>query len=144
MESENTDSLEHDRSVIHQRVRRQHSSEIAHDYVEAIHEIRQTGSLVRVSDLQEVFGVSHVTVIRTLKRLYEKELITGTKSKEISLTDLGESIARRAQEKHEIVRNLFVKLGVSREQSDADAEGVEHHLSEETLNAIQRFLESTP
>ena len=133
---------ENDRSTIHQRVRRQHSSEIAHDYVEAIYEIRETGKPVRISDLKEIFGVSHVTVIKTLKRLLDKGLITNAKSKEIDLTASGLKIAKQSQEKHRIIKNLFIRLGVSEKQSDADAEGVEHHLSQETLDAIQTFLKT--
>ena len=129
-----------DRASIHQRVRKQHSAEIAQDYVEAIYEIRQSGELVRVSRLQEVFGVSHVTVIKTLKRLHEQDLITGTKSKEIDLTEQGRQIAVTAAARHQLLKALFIKLGVSEEQADEDAEGAEHHISQETLNAIELFL----
>lgn len=130
-----------DRAKIHQRVRRQHSLELAQDYVEAIHDILQTGEKVKVTDLQAVFGVSHVTVIRTLKRLEEQELITDTRSKKIGLTDKGQQLAESAAAKHALLKNFFVALGVSEQQADADAEGAEHHLSEETMEAIQRFLE---
>ena len=129
-----------DRASIHQRVRKQHSAEIAQDYVEAIYEIRQSGELVRVSRLQEVFGVSHVTVIKTLKRLHEQDLITGTKSKEIDLAEQGRQIAVTAAARHQLLKALFIKLGVSEEQADEDAEGAEHHISQETLNAIELFL----
>jgi len=129
-----------DRASIHQRVRKQHSAEIAQDYVEAIYEIRESGELVRVSRLQEVFGVSHVTVIKTLKRLHEQDLITGTKSKEIDLTEQGRQIAVTAAARHQLLKALFIKLGVSEEQADEDAEGAEHHISQETLNAIELFL----
>ncbi|WP_026292726.1 metal-dependent transcriptional regulator [Rubritalea marina] len=129
------------RAAIHERVRQQHSSELAQDYVEAIHEILEGGSAVTISALQKVFGVSHVTVIRTLQRLQEQGLISGTKSKEISLTNEGRQVAERAIEKHALLKRFFEALGVSDTQADADAEGAEHHLSEETLEAIRRFLE---
>ena len=128
------------RAKIHERVRRQHSSELAQDYVEAIYVIEERGALVRVSALQEVFGVSHVTVIRTLKRLEEQKLITDTRSKKIRLTEEGQHLAKTAALRHDLLKNLFIALGVSNEQADADAEGAEHHLSEETLNAISKFL----
>lgn len=129
------------RAAIHKRVRQQHSSELAQDYVEAIHEILVEGSAVTVTALQKIFGVSHVTVIRTLQRLLEQDLITGTKSKEISLTAKGTEIAENAARKHDLLKTFFVALGVSQEQADADAEGAEHHLSAETLDAIRAFLE---
>lgn len=129
------------RAKIHQRVRRQHSSELAQDYVEAIYEILEKGIPVSVTSLQEIFGVSHVTVIRTLKRLEEQELITDTRSKKIELTAEGKRIAKAAAAKHGLLKNFFVALGVSEGQADADAEGAEHHLSEETLTAIRKFLD---
>ncbi|MEM1296636.1 MAG: iron dependent repressor, metal binding and dimerization domain protein [Verrucomicrobiota bacterium] len=131
-----------DRATIHQRVRRQHASELAQDYVEAIHEIRQSGNPVKISDLQEIFGVSHVTVIRTLKRIEEQKLVTGTRSKEIELTAKGKRLAKSAAAKHELLKSFFMALGVSESQADADAEGAEHHLSKETLEAIRAFLKS--
>jgi len=128
------------RATIHHRVRRQHASEIAQDYVEAIHEIGETGSAIKIRILQEIFGVSHVTVIRTLKRLEEQGLVSGTRSKEIELTEEGRRLAMSAAARHELLRNFFIALGVSGDQADADAEGAEHHLSDETLNAIRKFL----
>ena len=129
------------RATIHRRVRRQHSAEIAQDYVEAIHEILVTGNPITIRSLQEVFGVSHVTVIRTLKRLENQGLISSTRPKEIELTKEGEKLAEHAAAKHELLRRFFVALGVSDQQADADAEGAEHHLSDETMNAIRVFLE---
>jgi len=127
---------------VHERVRQQHSSELSQDYLEAIYELLQNQSFVRVTDLQEVFSVSHVTVIRTLQRLKDKDLITDTRSKNIFLTQQGEQIAIQAAEKHELLKNFFISLGVSPDQANADAEGAEHHLSEETFNAIQTFVEN--
>lgn len=131
-----------DRAKIHRRVRDQHATELAQDYLEAIQEVRLRRDDVRVSDLQEVFGVSHVTVIRTLKRLEDQGLLTSSKSKEITLTRKGSVIAKKAAARHELLRSFFIALGVGEAQADADAEGAEHHLSEETLDAIRRFLSS--
>ncbi len=128
------------RATIHRRVRRQHSSEIAQDYVEAIHEILGKGELLTIKSLQEVFGVSHVTVIRTLQRLEDQGLISGTRSKEVELTKQGKQLAKSSAAKHELLKNFFVALGVSEQQADADAEGAEHHLSDETMDAIRKFL----
>ena len=123
-------------------MRKQHSSELAQDYVEAIYEILKADAVVTITALQKVFGVSHVTVIRSLKRIHEQGLTTGTKSKQIQLTDTGLALAESAAEKHQLVKQLFIQLGVQEEQADADAEGAEHHLSNETIEAIRRFLES--
>jgi len=125
---------------VHERVRRQHSTELAEDYVEAIYHLTTHGESARVGDLQEMFGVSHVTVIRTLRRLEEQGLLTSAKSREIRLTEEGARMARSSSLRHELVVRFFRALGVSEVQAAADAEGAEHHLSRETLDAIKKFL----
>ncbi|MEM7699084.1 MAG: iron dependent repressor, metal binding and dimerization domain protein [Verrucomicrobiota bacterium] len=126
---------------VHERVRRQHASELAQDYVEAIDELARSGRVIRVSDLQEVFGVSHVTVIRTLQRLEEQGLLESAKSKEIALSEDGKALASEAAGRHALLVEFLCHIGVSPEQADADAEGAEHHLSKETMSAIRRFLD---
>jgi len=128
---------------IHERVRLQHSSELSQDYLESIYELLQSQPVVRISDLKNIFSVSHVTVIRTLQRLKEKDFITDTRSKHIFLTEKGERIAIQSAEKHELLKNFFINLGVSPEQANADAEGAEHHLSDETFQAIRLFQKNS-
>ena len=135
------DSDTPDLDNVHQRVRRQHSTELAQDYVEAIHDITSNGEVVRVTDLQDIFGVSHVTVIRTLRKLEEQGLLSSSKSKQIALTKQGEEVAVASATRHSLLVRFLCALGVSEEQANADAEGAEHHLSKETLLAIERFLE---
>ena len=125
----------------HVRVRNQHSFELAQDYVEAIYHRIERGDQARVTDLQADFGVSHVSVIRALRRLEGQGLLCYSRQEGISLTPEGESMARKAIERHELLVRLFCALGVSHGQADADAEGGEHHLSQETLDAISRFLQ---
>ena len=129
------------KATVHQRVRRQHAAELAQDYVEAIQHHLNSGGEVKVRDLQDDFGVSHVTVIRTLQRLKDQDLVTDTRSRQIQLTEEGKALAREAAERHRLLRRFFIHLGVSEEQADADAEGAEHHLSRETLGAIEKFLD---
>jgi DtxR family manganese transport transcriptional regulator len=125
----------------HDRVRRQHADELAHDYVEALHVMLGAGAPVRVTDLCGVFGVSHVSVIRALRRLGVQGLVRQGGEKGIRLTPQGEAVARSAAERHALLVRFLRELGVSAEQADADAEGAEHHLSAETYAAIRRFLE---
>ena len=129
-----------DKASIHKRVREQHLSEVSEDYLEAIYELLNQNNQVKVSDLQEVFGVSHVTVIKKLQRLQDQGYLEGTKSKQIALTEIGEEIATEAIKKHQLLKRFLMQLGVSEKQADADAEGAEHHLSQETYEAISKFL----
>ncbi len=129
-------------AVRHDRVRRQHSDELAEDYVEAIADLLAGTGQARVTDLQRIFGVSHVSVIRALKRIEERDLISRTAGGSWELTTTGETMARESRERHELVVKFLRKLGVSEAQAQADAEGMEHHLSKETLSAMQQYLES--
>lgn len=132
---------EAERAKHHTRVRKQHARELAQDYVEVIYQFAEkNGNSMRVTDLQVHFGVSHVTVIRALQRLEAQGLLLYTNRKSIQLTPEGESIAKRSVERHELVVRLLCGLGVSEETAEADAEGAEHHFSEETLAAIRSFL----
>jgi len=124
----------------HQRVRKQHSDELAQDYVEAIDALNRSGSSPRVKDLQRIFGVSHVTVIRALERFERRELIARTPSNGIELTPQGKHMAANAAERHSLVVDFLRILGVSSAQAHADAEGLEHHFSQESLDAIRRFI----
>ena len=125
----------------HDRVRRQHSDELAEDYVEAIADLLAASGQARVMDLQGIFGVSHVSVIRALKRIEERSLIYRRKNGAWDLTETGIRMAEESRQRHDLVLNFLRALGVSDTQAEADAEGMEHHLSKETLGAMQRYLE---
>ena len=124
----------------HNRVRRQHSDELAEDYVEAIDGLLTGGGQARVTDLQRIFGVSHVSVIRALKRIEERELIFKTEKGGWGLTATGKAMAVESARRHELVVQFLEALGVSGAQAQADAEGMEHHLSAETLEAFERYV----
>ncbi|MCH8473830.1 MAG: GntR family transcriptional regulator [Opitutales bacterium] len=126
-------------SDAHRAVRLQHRDERTEDYVEAIYLLAQNGKEVRVVDLQGVFGVSHVTVIRALEKL-EKEGLVERGSKGIALTVKGTKLALECYERHRTVESFLLALGVPENAAREDAEGIEHHLGAETLAAMERFL----
>ncbi len=116
-----------------------HAAETAEDYVEAIADlIAQTGE-ARVVDLARVMGVSHVTVVRTLSRLRRSDLVTTQPYRAIHLTTAGTALARRSKHRHGIVVACLEALGVSAAAAQCDAEGIEHHVSAETLAAMEKF-----
>jgi len=124
----------------HERVRRQHSDELAEDYVEAIHALINENGIARVVDLTKIFGVSHVSVIRALARFEKRGLLRRCPDGGILLTDRGVEWAIEAAERHSLVVRFLCGIGVSEDQADADAEGIEHHLSRESLEAMEAFL----
>ena len=125
----------------HESVRKDHARELAEDYVEAIRQIKLQSKSPRVTDLQSVFSVSHVTVIRTLRRLEKQGLVSRSRKDGICLTESGAKLARQSAEMHQLVLAFLKKLGVSEAQAQIDAEGLEHHFSEESLAALRNFLE---
>ncbi|NNJ26783.1 manganese-binding transcriptional regulator MntR [Alienimonas chondri] len=125
----------------HRRTRRDHASETAEDYVEAIREVIETRGACRVSDLAERFSVSHVTVTRTVGRLVRDGLAETAPRAPITLTPVGARLASACRERHLAVLAFLRALGVSEPAAQLDAEGIEHHVSEETLAAMRRFVQ---
>lgn len=124
----------------HKRTRRAHAAELAEDYVETIAGLIESSGEARVVDLARCLGVSHVTVVRTVARLQRDGLVTARPYRSIFLTDAGRALARRAGVRHRIVIDFLRALGVSEPAACADAEGIEHHVSAETLGAFERFV----
>ncbi len=124
-----------------QRVREAHQTEVAEDYVELIDDLIALTGEARVVDLAERLGVTKATVNNTIQRLVREELVTSAPYRSIFLTTKGQQLARKSRKRHELVRDFLMALGVDQETADADAEGIEHHVSQPTLAAFRRFLE---
>ena len=113
-----------------QRVREAHQTEIAEDYVELIAElIDQTGE-ARVVDLAERLGVTNATVNNTIQRLHRDNLVTTERYRSIFLTENGRRLAEDSRQRHNLVRDFLIALGVEANIANADAEGIEHHVSQ--------------
>ena len=113
----------------HQRIRKDHSTETAEDYVEAVAELIARNSQCRLVDLAEYFGVSHVTANRIVARLAKEGLLKTEPYKPIELTATGRRLAKSCQQRHEIVRSFLIALGLDSATADIDSEGIEHHVS---------------
>ncbi len=127
-------------SATHHAVRRkQHESEAAQDYCEAIAELLDDGVEARVGRIAERFGLSHVTVSRVVRRLAAAGFVEARPHRPIGLTAKGRALAAEAKARHETVVEFLRKLGVDEATAQADAEGIEHHVSPATLRAMRRF-----
>ncbi len=124
----------------HHRTRQAHQVEVAEDYVETIADLLDDQGEARAVDLARRLGVSHVTVNRTVTRLQEAGLVTSRPYRAIFLTPAGRRLAARCRRRHRVVLQLLRKLGVGEETARLDAEGIEHHISRETLAAFERFV----
>ncbi|RMF85155.1 MAG: transcriptional regulator MntR [Planctomycetota bacterium] len=125
----------------HGRIREDHSAETAEDYVELIAQLIAEHGEARTVDLAARLGVSHVTVTRTIARLQRDGFVNSEPYRSIFLTDRGRELAERAKERHRLVVAFLRRLGVSQAAAETDAEGIEHHISEETIAAFRRFVE---
>ena len=125
------------------RARTARSGALLEDYVELIADLLATGGEARPTDVARRLGVSHATAIKTIARLKREGLAPGRPYRGVFLTEEGERLAARVRARHRLVVNVLIALGVPTEAAEADAEGIEHYVSETTLKAFAHFLESS-
>ena len=94
----------------------------------------------RAVDLAERLDISAVTVSKTLQRLQREGFVTAQPYRSVFLTDEGRALAAASRERHAMVLRFLAKLGVPPDVAEIDAEGIEHHVSDQTLNAMRRFV----
>lgn len=122
------------------RVREAHQTETAEDYVELIADLIHARNEARPSDLAARLGVTQATVTRVIARLVEEGFVETEPYRALFLTKKGEALARKCKERHQIVLDFLIKLGVDPETAQFDAEGIEHHISDKTLQIFRDFL----
>jgi DtxR family manganese transport transcriptional regulator len=127
------------RSDPHRRTRRDHATETAEDYVEAVAEILDERGSCRVVDLAERFAVSHVTVSRIVSRLQDEGLLSTERYRPIELTAKGRRLATKARYRHEVVYRFLLTIGLDEATAATDAEGIEHHVSPTTLRRLEQL-----
>ena len=121
------------------RIRRAHQSEVAEDYVEMIADlIAETGE-ARTVDLAARFGVTSPTVNAAIQRLQREGLVETRPYRSIFLTEAGQELAKEARDRHRIVRDFLMAIGVTETVAEEDAEGIEHHVSAETLAVFAKI-----
>ena len=118
------------------KVRADHAAETAQDYVEAVSDIVHRKGVCRVKDLAEHMGVSHVTVSRIVTRLLDEQLVETEPYRPIRLTARGERLAADSRRRHDIVLRFLLSLGVPEDEAGPDAEGIEHHVGDATLQRM--------
>jgi DtxR family manganese transport transcriptional regulator len=128
-------------SASFRKVRADHASETAEDYVEAISDIVHRIGECRVRDLAAHMGVSHVTVTRVIARLQEEDLVDTRPYRPIRLTARGERLAAETRRRHEIVLAFLLRLGVPEIEARRDTEGLEHHVGGATLAKMAAFID---
>ncbi len=130
-----------------EKTRRDHSDETLEDVTELIFRLSGASAdspaeevQVRTAKLVEALGVSQPTVTKMLNRLEREGVVHIHRRQFVHLTDEGLDIARRSAERHSLVVAFLRNLGVSDVTAELDAEGIEHHLSPETMDCIRGYL----
>ncbi len=124
------------------RIRLAHQSEVAEDYVEMISDLIEETGEARTVDLATRFGVTSPTVNAIVRRLQRENLVETRPYRSIFLTEAGKALAESSRARHQIVRDFLVTIGVPETIAEEDAEGVEHHVSEETLAVFAQITDA--
>ena len=115
--------------------------ESAEDYLETILMFCEENGSARSVDIAAHLGVTKPSVSFAMKRLRENGYIHMGDDNRITLTQMGEDIARRILERHHVLTDFLMNMGISEETARADACKIEHDLSDESFNAIQQHVE---
>ena len=110
-------------------------------YLETIYVLTRQGAAVRAIDVGEYMGFSKPSVSRAIGLLRQGGLVEVDALGHLSLTEDGRAVAERTYERHRLLKELFVFLGVDADVADADACKIEHHISDETMSALKAHLE---
>lgn len=109
-------------------------------YLETIYLLTEENPNVRSIDVCEHMGFSKPSVSRAVGLLKNGGYITVDKDGYISLTDVGREVAVKMYDRHKLLTDFLVGLGVDKEIATADACKIEHHISDESFEALKRYI----
>jgi len=122
-------------------------SQSAEDYLERIHELFEEKGYARVVDIASSLKVKQASVTSMVQKLAEAGYLKYEKYRGLILTDKGREVARKIQNRHATLSRFFSLFGLSAETQKEDIEGIEHHLSPDTvavLADLAQFFEQNP
>jgi DtxR family manganese transport transcriptional regulator len=122
------------------QVREAHRLELVEDYVELISDLIRDGGEARQVDIAARLGVAQPTVAKMLKRLVKTGYVVQKPYRGAFLTAEGEALAQASRESHQVVEAFLLALCIDPDTARRDAEGIEHHVSAETVAAFARFI----
>lgn len=125
----------------HTSVREAHETELIEDYIELIADLVDVEGEARAVEVARRLGVRQATVAKMVRRLEERGLVATAPYRPIHLTEAGRTMAESSRRRHAVVLGFLRAMGVSEATARIDAEGIEHHVSDETLELMRRFAE---
>ena len=109
-------------------------------YLESIYVLTKKNGSVRSIDIAEYMGYSKPSISRAMGLLKDGDFIKIAKDGTITLTRAGIAVAEKIYERHTLLSNLLIRLGVSEETASEDACKLEHAISDESFEAIKNFV----
>ncbi|MEE9320515.1 MAG: manganese-binding transcriptional regulator MntR [Granulosicoccus sp.] len=129
-----------DQAEVFSHLRQAHQMESTEDYVELIDDLIRNQGEARLVEIAERFGISQPSASKTITRLQRDGFVTSEPYRSIFLTRKGKKLADACRSRHDLVYRFLVAIGVSEMTAKLDSEGLEHHVSEETLKAFRRII----
>ena len=120
---------------------RHKSEESVEDYLETILILSKQKTQVRSIDVANELGYSKPSVSVAMKNLRQKNYVLVSEEGYLSLTEAGLKLATTVYERHSVISNWLISLGVAREVAVEDACRMEHDISEESFAAIKKYLQ---
>ncbi len=111
-------------------------------YLESIYVLSKKGGAVRSLDVAEYMGFSKPSVSRAIGLLKSGQYVTANEEGHLQLTEAGLEVAEKIYERHTLITEFLVRLGVNPETASDDACKIEHHISDESFKAIKNFAEN--
>ena len=121
------------------KVRDAHKSENTEDYLEIIADLLNTKGEARIVDIASKLDIAQATANKTIQRLQNQGFVKKEPYRSIFLTLKGQQVASISKKRHIIVLTFLKNLGLDIKTAEADAEGIEHHVSDKTLKKMEQF-----
>ena len=121
------------------KVRDAHKTENTEDYLEIIADLLNTNGEARIVDIANKLDIAQATANKTIQRLQSQGFVKKEPYRSIFLTLKGQEVASVSKKRHIIVLTFLKKLGLDAKTAEADAEGIEHHVSDKTLKKMDQF-----
>ena len=122
-------------------------SQSAEDYLERIHELLESKGTAHVADIAQSLGVGQPSVTSMVQKLADEGYLHYEKYRSLTMTDAGRAVAERIRDRHQVLAGFFTLFGLDAETQARDIEGIEHHLSADTLQTLAdltAFFEQHP
>ena len=116
-------------------------NESAENYLETVLILKKKNGHVRSVDIATSLGFSKASVSVAMKNLREEGYITTDTDGGIALTEKGLSVAERMYERHNLIADLLIRLGVSEDVAYEDSCKIEHYLSQESFDKIKEYMQ---